>query len=913
MPTLSTNKARYEELMKNPLLFLHRDEHSYTDENGNDVVRYAWKAVDIDFSSSIDDGEFQGNCYGYNLVVSEAITKEKSLNQEIVSFDIHEVNASDIDDWRIVINSYIIRSQAPADRYPYIHLLWMLDNCQWNSEIIVKALGLYDVMTQPYIINALSKICRCLSVDKQQLMKNALMRFNYNYEIYLPDSIIEARSFEAPETNEEYKNWNLFELTDFILGNDVVEFTGESIDDQTQNPFLRFLRWLHNDDASVDYSTLNSIYALSSHKIQMEIVKRYFHDVRLGKTVLDAEILEQFKESKYSEFIRYRYCLYSPDEPINLSVPLLNDILLTVLHSNGETFQTFDGVLDFVITHCDVTKPSITLGMEEFLPQCDGGAVYNRQFYGFIDYDIVFELDESKFTEENLLGTIRTWLDAKSRHQTYYACGYDEEKRPLSGELLERCLSSRIIEEKTPEGVVRRKAKLTCLKECQYQNKWVVYDSDYKWLNHILKEPMPEVNDNHYPNNTHIIDLEQTSIEKMSNYIRSRVGVCRKIDEKRFIISSGALKTLRLLVQYSKPLTMRIIPQSKPVVGWKFDVFGIKKAICEEKNIHPFNASDVVKQDFKDKESMELKKRVVETLKIELKANEFDGKHFEVPYNKELLLRLKNLYYFNKSIPHDPKDWQIQFLTSQNNKNHKPYCAPKLSEERDKATGLPYFWCRGLECFHNCLEQQTLENCSSWQHYSLYHLIEIMGFPKLRKTEAGYEPDETITDFIACANRAMKKFRRLKCRNCGHLMYTHKGSGGINLHNYYSCINPTCPEYNQPVYLSYCFKCKTGLIDSRDSAKCPNGWYICPSCLSCCDDDLYDRQAQRYTLQNKPVPIRVLSKLGQGHNDKGIYYCHKCGTQLQYYVEDDKERWICPTCSIEYDNGFFKQPESTIV
>lgn len=166
----------------------------------------------------------------------------------------------------------------------------------------------------------------------------------------------------------------------------------------------------------------------------------------------------------------------------------------------------------------------------------------------------------------------------------------------------------------------------------------------------------------------------------------------------------------------------------------------------------------------------------------------------------------------------------------------------------------------------------------------------------LKKTEAGLEPNDPVKEFIACANRAMKKFRRLKCRTCGHLMYTHKG-GGINLHNYYSCINPTCPEHNHPVYLSYCFKCKTGLIDSRDSARCPNGWYICPRCQSCCDDSLYERQAQRYTLQKKPVPFRVSSKLGQGHNDKGIHFCHICGNLLIV----NGNQFTCEKCGKVYN------------
>ena len=149
----------------------------------------------------------------------------------------------------------------------------------------------------------------------------------------------------------------------------------------------------------------------------------------------------------------------------------------------------------------------------------------------------------------------------------------------------------------------------------------------------------------------------------------------------------------------------------------------------------------------------------------------------------------------------------------------------------------------------------------------------------------------------------MQKFRRLKCRACGHLMFTDKSSG-FNRYNYYSCINPTCSEAWKPVYLSYCYKCKKGLIDSRDTKRCPNGWYICPcpTCLACCDDAQYERQAQRYILSNRPIPDRIKKMLGHGHNDKGDYFCPNCGTHIEM-VQDEHGNYFrgCPTCHQKFN------------
>ena len=178
------------------------------------------------------------------------------------------------------------------------------------------------------------------------------------------------------------------------------------------------------------------------------------------------------------------------------------------------------------------------------------------------------------------------------------------------------------------------------------------------------------------------------------------------------------------------------------------------------------------------------------------------------------------------------------------------------------------------------------------------HMLEIIGYPILKETEAGYEADEVVRQFISVATKVMQKFRRLKCRACGHLLFTNKTSG-FNTYNKFACTNPGCAEYGNSIYLNYCFHCKTGLIDSRDSKQCPNGWYICPSCLACCNDEQYERQAQRYELSGRPIPPRIQRMLGHGHNNQGIYYCFKCGNQMEGRVDDSGRTFSeCPNCHL---------------
>jgi hypothetical protein len=277
---------------------------------------------------------------------------------------------------------------------------------------------------------------------------------------------------------------------------------------------------------------------------------------------------------------------------------------------------------------------------------------------------------------------------------------------------------------------------------------------------------------------------------------------------------------------------MNVFPQKGALVSHKFNVFGFFKheMILRDPQSEEYKRAF---EEYKQKESQEVYDRTMASLRLFLKQEPIDNDFFELNYNSQLLEEILNKYYFKDVIM--PEDGLIyrEFLTTQYVKgNFKPFCAPKTSETNNPAIDLPYFWCRGKECFQNCLNNQTIGNTNNWESYSLYHLVEIIGLPVLEKKEAGYEPKPIVRQFIAVTNKVLKMFNRLKCTSCGHLLFSQKGIG-FNRYNYFKCENPQCDMYWKDVYLSYCYSCKTGLIDSRDTARCPNGWFICPSCLSC--------------------------------------------------------------------------------
>lgn len=644
-----------------------------------------------------------------------------------------------------------------------------------------------------------------------------------------------------------------------------------------------------------------------SEKTRLDIVKRYFHDVRCGNTTFDVHLLQQFVDNKFDDFIRYRYCIETPSEKVSLTVPLLCDNIITLYNSKGETFQTFDGILDFAITHCDQAHPDINFDLAGFIPTCEHSAVYNTYFKGFIDYQLIRKLNTSKLSNENLLITIRSILDKYGQRLYYPICKYDNDKI-IETTIFEKCKS--VFKDKTTNGSSQQNKN-----ECPgigykfYEDKWRVNTDTER--TEILKTIASSDSSFRKIDSQYYVDIQDVSVDTLRKYVISLPQKFQMVADGEFLVPSYKVETydLFLIKTLSEILRMRIVPQKGALVGLRFDVFGYWKDIHatlsddEKKNVKGEAYKKAVSV-FKEKESNEVYRRTVASLKKELKTNEYNGEYFELEYDRQQLVRLISRYYFKETLKADDDDMRRDFLKLSYTDYFKPYCAPTLSEANNPAIDLPFFWCRGKECFHNNLADQTIAEQNNWHYYSLYHMVEIIGFPKLHITPGGYEPDNVVRVFIAVANKAMQKFKRLKCRGCGHLMFTDK-SGGFNRHNYYSCINPNCPEAHIPVYLNYCYKCKKGLIDSRDTKQCPNGWYICPTCLACCDNEQYERQAQRYRISNNPVPERIARMLGHGHNDKGEYFCPICGGPIEIIVDEhygEKKR-CCPRCHKIFDDN----------
>ena len=199
---------------------------------------------------------------------------------------------------------------------------------------------------------------------------------------------------------------------------------------------------------------------------------------------------------------------------------------------------------------------------------------------------------------------------------------------------------------------------------------------------------------------------------------------------------------------------------------------------------------------------------------------------------------------------------------------------------------------------HNIPEEMCFKTCLAkdpdWKHFGLLHILDIMGYEVFEETEAGYFANNSYRRFINQINKAIRFYKAVVCRECGQILFPAHEHGQAR----FKCVCPTCTEFNKVVYINNCYNCKKGLIDSRDTTKCPNGTYICPECSSCCSNSYYESLALRYTKQGKAIPKSISMNIGKGHADINVFYCSKCGSQKVYsgINNSGEKEYTCPKC-----------------
>lgn len=232
------------------------------------------------------------------------------------------------------------------------------------------------------------------------------------------------------------------------------------------------------------------------------------------------------------------------------------------------------------------------------------------------------------------------------------------------------------------------------------------------------------------------------------------------------------------------------------------------------------------------------------------------------------------------------------------------YCEGRMSPTKHYIHDKFFLWCRNSPCFR---ETVTYHKCDDWKNYTLLDFCRILNIDMDSKDEKGriVKYGKYLT-FSSIINRVNKLVDHLYCRECKEVLQPKDISNyHTHLVTHFHCTNPQCQQYYQSIYISKCFNWKCNeIIDQRDSKACPNQWFICSNCGSCCSNrTAYQRIENLHTLgQQVPQYWRDFLYNKLGHLEKREFYCYQCGERAMS-IGDGK--FSCNSCGVTYDRKQF--------
>ena len=846
------------------------------------------------------------------VIVSPFHSEEKELadyNLEARSF-----RANTIDDWCCLFHD-TSEFNRMGDKMAFANLAIALRNFHINIPIILDALNSFNEDVKTTIIGLINHIAFSLSVNKIQQISELNRQLGNPTQLFFPNILVQA----ANQYGIEYANFCVHSLVDKLFE----VFKDHSIDNPCE--FIRFIQWLDDDTKSITIQELENCFALLSEANRSLAIKRYFFDVKNGTLTYDKQSLQAFSSQNYQYYSSLRYVFEKWPGNRNVSTEFLLDCLNTYQDTNQEHFQISDGILDWSIRKSIELDRPIEMKFYDWLCYCQGGVVLNNEFQGFANFDIQYELEEMMFEDDSLTETIKTILNChcSQSYHTISKLGYDG----TSGEYdhYPNSKRPRFYEEREKENLWRGRdesdfnfirqfvdlSKSVIIISPEMMNDSSYYDGIHK-LTEVKKSVLSQF-------------CEQLSHEETRFAIDESLGVI-----KRDPSTGDPIMNTIIVFENRWKLKNREdinnISIREDIEDYQYTYFTpelIRESLTLEK-LEQFlmNHYDTLTPYISDRESAELVRMFA--IPIRMKASLNDSAHLgvspgvdEPEVKKRVRNRLIELFGetlecdYNQELYQDAQT-DSQYRRDGNSCNcfetkikryyreREIYCAPFLSDFPNLLTGRKCAICNAVRERDMCFVT-SIKKDPQWKELSLIHILEIIGYHALEETEAGYMPNQVYNQFVNQINKAIRFYKRLICKECGHILFPAQQRG----RNRFRCLLPACSEYNKVVYLSYCHECKKGLIDSRETKQCPNGLYICPSCNSCCSNAFFNEMASRYRRQGLNPPAFISRNIGKGHKDLNMFFCPKCGAQKTEIVDKSGvHEYRCLVCHpIEDENS----------
>ena len=186
-----------------------------------------------------------------------------------------------------------------------------------SLKFLKNAIGQYGDADRLYLCKEIGKISRCLPYYKQKPIKKVLSEFKFDYNIYFPTKISEALRLIVVKKDVTWRDNNLFDWVDFIVGYIPTPYEDGNrikidLERNVPNVYICFRQWLINEKPFVDYQSLKDFYSLLSEEFQLKLIKRYFHDIRIGVNL--HKEYTSLKSRELEELPRFRVISWQPSQ-----------------------------------------------------------------------------------------------------------------------------------------------------------------------------------------------------------------------------------------------------------------------------------------------------------------------------------------------------------------------------------------------------------------------------------------------------------------------------------------------------------------------------------------------------------------------------------------------------------------------
>lgn len=337
----------------------------------------------------------------------------KDYNLEAIKF-----NANSVDDWCCLFHD-TSEFQRMGDKMAYANLAIALGKFQINTDVVLNALYSFCEEVRSRIIGLINYVAYGLSVSKIQQITEINGAVGSTVQLFFPSPLEEA----AQQYDLEYNDLCVHNLVDKLF-----ELAKES---ELDNPtgLNRFIQWLNNDSISISVQELDAFFPYLSEEKRSTAIRRYFYDVKRNVLSYDSETLKVFSSQNYQYYSSLRYVFEKWPGNRNVSTEFLLDCLDTYRETNQQQFQISDGILDWAIQKAIELNRPVEMGFYDWLCYCQGGVVINKEFKGFAEFYIQYELDELMFEEDSLMANITTILrrHCEQSYHTVAKLNYNEQ------------------------------------------------------------------------------------------------------------------------------------------------------------------------------------------------------------------------------------------------------------------------------------------------------------------------------------------------------------------------------------------------------------------------------------------------------------------------------------------------------